>query len=97
MITKSQAASARKRSAAILRKAGVKVRQNEIDRMEVADFGLSELEQSGAQIVTLVDTDTIAVKLLVLLPLQTEPEHRHPPLGEYEGKEETIRCEWGHL
>lgn len=97
MITRSEQESARKRAVEILSKAGVVVRQGEIDQMEVADFGLSELEQSGVQIVTLVDTEKIAAKLLVLLPNQIEPEHRHPRLGDYEGKEETIRCEWGEL
>jgi len=97
MITRSEQESARKRAAEILSKAGVVVRQDEIDQMEVVDFGLSELEQSGVQIVTLVDTEKIAAKLLVLLPNQIEPEHRHPRLGDYEGKEETIRCEWGEL
>lgn len=65
--------------------------------MEVADFGLGELRRSGAQIVTLVDTELLAVKLLALLPGQTLPEHRHPPLGDYAGKEETVRCEWGEV
>jgi D-lyxose ketol-isomerase len=97
MITRSEVESARKRSAEILARAGVVVRQDEIDQMEVADFGLGELEQSGVQILTLVDTEKIAAKLLVLLPHQTEPEHKHPRLGDYEGKEETIRCEWGEL
>jgi D-lyxose ketol-isomerase len=97
MITRTELESARKRATEILLNAEIVVRQHEIDQMEVADFGLSELELSGAQIVTLVDTEQIAAKLLVLLPLQTEPEHRHPRLGAYEGKEETIRCEWGLL
>lgn len=97
MITRSEQELARKRAAEILAKAGLAVRQDEIDQMEVADFGLGELQQSGAQIVTLVDTEKIAAKLLVLLPNQTEPEHKHPPLGDYPGKEETIRCEWGEL
>lgn len=52
---------------------------------------------TGAQIVTLVNTDKIAAKLLVLFPHQTEPEHTHPRLGDYAGKEETVRCEWGEL
>jgi D-lyxose ketol-isomerase len=97
MITHLEVESTRKRAAEILAKAGVVVRQGEIEQMEVVDFGLSELEQSGVQIVTLVDTQKIATKLLVLLPNQTEPEHAHPPLGDYPGKEETLRCEWGEL
>jgi D-lyxose ketol-isomerase len=97
MITQAEFESARRHAADILSKAGLAIRQAELDRMEVADFGLSELAQSGAQIITLVDTARIAAKILVLLPHQTEPEHRHPPLGDYPGKEETIRCEWGEL
>jgi D-lyxose ketol-isomerase len=97
MLTIAEVKSARRRATGILLKAGVALRAEEIDQMEVADFGLSELELSGVQIVTLVDTEKTAAKLLVPLPLQTEPEHSHPSLGEYEGKEETVRCEWGLL
>lgn len=34
---------------------------------------------------------------MVLLPGQTCPEHRHPPIRElnYPGKEETFRCRYG--
>ena len=45
----------------------------------------------------MVNTDKIAAKLLAMLPGQTLPEHLHPPLGDYPGKEETIRCQWGVL
>ena len=65
--------------------------------MEIVDFGLSEIRKSGVQIITLVDTQQIAVKILVMLPYQTEPEHSHPKIDEYLGKDETIRCEWGEL
>lgn len=95
MITRQEYEAIRQRAATLLAKSGVHVADNEIEQMEVADFGLSEIEISGAQIVTLVDTDQIAAKLLIMLPEQTEPEHKHVPLGDYPGKEETIRCEWG--
>ena len=97
MITSGEQALARRRAADLLIQAGIVARQDEIAWIEVVDFGLGELEQSGVQILTLVDTARIAVKVLVLFPWQTEPEHTHPPLGEYAGKEETIRCEWGEL
>jgi D-lyxose ketol-isomerase len=97
MITKSEYESARQRAWDMLQQAGVPLSQAELDGMEVADFGLSELEVSGAQILTLADTDKIGIKLLVLFPGQTEPEHMHPRLGDYAGKEETIRCQWGEL
>ncbi len=97
MISRAEYESARTDAAALLGQTGLHIREEEVAAMEVADFGLSELVQSGAQIITLVDTAQIAAKLLILLPGQTLPEHRHPPLGDYPGKEETIRCEWGEL
>jgi D-lyxose ketol-isomerase len=97
MITRSEYMTAQRRAAEYMEKAGVSLRPEELQAIEVADFGLSELELSGVQIATLVDTERIAAKLLVMFPNQTEPEHTHPPLGEYSGKEETIRCEWGLL
>ena len=97
MITRQAWESARKRAAEFVRGAGMAVRPEELERIEVADFGLSELEQSGVQILTLVDTEAMAVKVLISFPWQAEPEHKHPRLGDYAGKEETIRCEWGKL
>ena len=97
MITRVEYNAARQRAAEILSGTGLALRPDEIDGMEVADFGLSELEISGAQILTLVDTGQIAAKLLVLFPGQTEPEHTHTRIGSYAGKEETIRCAWGEL
>lgn len=97
MITRAEQRRARERAEQILDKCGVVLTREEIEQMEAADFGLSDLDRIGAQILTLVDTQQIAVKLLVMLPNQTEPEHRHPAIGDYPGKSETIRCEWGEL
>jgi D-lyxose ketol-isomerase len=97
LITSTEQSLARRRAVELLDRAGIVARQDELEQIEVADFGLGELEQSGVQILTLVDTARIAAKVLVLFPWQTEPEHTHPPLGDYAGKEETIRCEWGEL
>lgn len=97
MITSTEQKLARQRAAELLRNTGIVARQDELSQIEVVDFGLGELEQSGVQILTLVDTAKIAAKVLLLFPWQTEPEHTHPPLGDYTGKEETIRCEWGEL
>ena len=38
-----------------------------------------------------MQTERISVKVLAMLPNQTEPEHWHPPVGDDPGKEETIR------
>jgi len=95
MITKQEQQTARTLAAGLIKKSGLEIRPDEIEAMETADFGLGELEQTGCQIITLVNTDRLVVKVLVLLPKQTLPEHYHPQVGAYEGKEETVRCEWG--
>jgi len=97
MITQKQHERTKARATELIRQSGLVLLAKEIDAMETADFGLGELEQTGCQIVTLVDTERIVVKVLVLLPGQTLPEHRHPPLGDYAGKEETVRCQWGEV
>lgn len=97
MITRQQHEQAKREAAALIVRSGLAVLPGEIEAMETADFGLGELEQTGCQIVTLVDSERLVVKVLVLLSGQTLPEHRHPPLGDYPGKEETVRCQWGEV
>jgi len=97
LITREQFDTACKSAVKIVEQSGIVVSPKELDRIEVADLCLGKLEQSGIQIVTLVDSNKIGVKLLVLFPNQVVPEHTHPSQGLYPGKEETIRCEWGEL
>ena len=97
MITRAQYESARRRAAELLAQAGIVARTDEIEGIEVADVGLGELEQTGLQILTMVSRGAIGVKVLVLFPHQIFPQHKHPPLGDYPGKEETFRCQWGEL
>ncbi len=97
MITKEQADKARAKAVEIMKKAGIVLRQDEIDSMELADFGLGELETTGLEIVVYVNTDRVCAKELVLFPYQTCPEHRHPPVEGEPGKEETFRCRWGEV
>ncbi|NCC64049.1 MAG: D-lyxose/D-mannose family sugar isomerase [Spirochaetia bacterium] len=65
--------------------------------IEVADFGLDDLEHTGLELVTYINTERVCAKELVLFPGQTCPEHRHPAFGSYIGKEETFRCRWGEV
>ncbi|MGC9349854.1 MAG: D-lyxose/D-mannose family sugar isomerase [Anaerolineae bacterium] len=97
MITRTEYEEAQRRAASLLRNSGVALRESELQDIAVADFGLGALDQSGAQILTLLDTPEIAVKLIALFASQTLPEHRHPALGDYPGKSETLRCEWGEV
>jgi D-lyxose ketol-isomerase len=86
---------ARARAAAMLAQAGIALAEQERANIEVADFGLADLERTGLEIVVYVNTDRYCAKELVLFPRQTCPQHRHPPVGGDPGKEETFRCRWG--
>ncbi len=91
MITKEQQRSAQKRAVEMIRKAGIQITDEEAKSIEVVDFGLNNVEKEGVQVFTLVQTERISIKILVLFPNQTEPEHWHPPVGNDPGKEETVR------
>ena len=86
---------ARDRAAACLERAGIVLTPAERAGIEVADFGLGRLDEIGLQIVAYVNTARVCAKELVLFPRQTCPEHRHPPIGDDPGKEETFRCRLG--
>jgi D-lyxose ketol-isomerase len=79
----------------LLNKVGIKLTPDEASRIEVADFGLNNFEESGLGLITYINTDRVCAKELVLFPSQTCPEHRHPPIGDVPGKEETFRCRYG--
>jgi D-lyxose ketol-isomerase len=91
MITRAEQKAAQERAAQMIAEAGIRITEEETKKIEVVDFGLSRLENEGVQVLTMVQTDRISVKVLAMLPNQTEPEHWHPPVGKDPGKEETIR------
>ena len=81
----------------LFRQAGIFITPAEHDRIEIADFGLNEFEQTGLGVLVYVNTDRVCAKELAMLPRQTCPEHRHPTVGGRPGKEETFRCRWGEV
>ena len=95
MLTQVEVDAARRRAAGILEGAGVVLTPAERDEIEIADFGLSRLDDLGLEVVVYVNTDRYCAKELVLFPRQTCPEHRHPPFDGTPGKEETFRCRTG--
>lgn len=95
MITRSEVREAQARAAAMLAEAGIALTAEERDQIEIAEFGLGELERTGLELVVYVNTDRYCAKELVLFPRQTCPEHRHPPVGSEPGKQETFRCRRG--
>jgi len=97
MLTMKQVQNARAKANEYLKKAGIVLRPDEVENIEVADLGLGELERTGLEIVVYVNTSRVCAKELVLFPYQTCPEHRHPPVAGEPGKEETFRCRWGRV
>jgi D-lyxose ketol-isomerase len=95
VISKQEERDARAYAAAQLEAAGVVLTDAERASIEVADFGLSRLRETGLQLLVYVNTDRYCAKELVLYPRQTCPEHRHPPSEGLPGKEETFRCRRG--
>ena len=95
MIRRTEIERARRHAVEMLQRAGVAITPAERTRIEVADFGLGDLEHSGLQLLTYVNTDRYCAKELVLFAHQICPEHRHPPVGDEPGKMETFRCRWG--
>jgi D-lyxose ketol-isomerase len=90
-------AEARERAAAMLAEAGIVLTPAEREAIEVADFGLGDLERYGLQIVVYVNTNRVCAKELVMFPSQACPEHRHPPIDDEPGKEETFRVRRGSV
>jgi D-lyxose ketol-isomerase len=95
VLTQAEVEAARSRAGAMLATAGIVLTPAEQQAIEVADFGLSRLEEIGLQVVVYVNTERVCAKELVMFPRQTCPEHRHPPVEGEPGKEETFRCRAG--
>src|SRR5690606_38749654 len=95
MLSKIEVKAAQERALEYLQRAGIVLSPQEEKRIEVADFGLGKLQESGLQLLTYVNTERVCAKELVLFPGQTCPEHHHPPRNGEPGKEETFRCRWG--
>lgn len=97
MIKRSEVKRAQQRAAEMLDRVGIVLTPAERENIEVAELGLGELDRTGLEIVTYVNTGRYCAKELILFPRQTCPEHRHPPVEGEEGKMETFRCRWGKV
>jgi D-lyxose ketol-isomerase len=52
----------------LLEKAGIVITPEEKGRIEVADFGLNELEKTGLEIITYVNTERVCAKEIMIRP-----------------------------
>jgi D-lyxose ketol-isomerase len=87
----------RTRAADMLAATGIVLTAAERRDLEVTDLGLGEFETTGLALVVYVNTERVCAKELVMLPWQTCPQHRHPPVNGQPGKEETFRCRSGEV
>jgi len=98
MITGEKLLEIKHKTIEILEKAGIVIRKDEIDSLEITDLGLGKPEIIGIQIIVYVNNSRYCAKEIILLPGQTCPEHKHGPLSnENPGKMETFRCRWGKV
>jgi D-lyxose ketol-isomerase len=97
MITKKKRDKLIAKSLKLLKKAHIVITDKEAESIETADFGLGDVENTGLQLLVYLNTDRCCAKELILLPNQTCPQHRHPPVEGRPGKEETFRCRWGKV
>ena len=97
MISQDKKREVIEKSLEYFKKANIVITDEEKNNIEIADFGLNEIETTGLEILVYVNTDRVCAKELVMLPNQTCPEHRHPSVGGEPGKEETFRCRYGKV
>lgn len=81
----------------LYRKAGIVLNAEEQNRLEFCDYGLNDFDTIGTEILIYVNTKRVCAKEMALTPWQICPEHIHPRLGDYPGKEETFRCRFGEV
>lgn len=79
-MTKEEVCAAQVRARALYEKAGIALTPEESDGIAVADFGLRDLENTGLEIVTYINTECYCAKEMALFPRQTCPEHAHVPV-----------------
>ncbi len=71
--------------------------EDDLSKLEFVDFGLKNIRVEGLQLITLQEAQQFCVRVLIMLPNQTEPEHWHPPFDDTIGKEELLRVVAGQL
>lgn len=97
MITQQAYEEQRRKVLEVFENAKIMLTEEEKANIEVADFGLEDLDQTALQLVVYINTERVCSKEMVLFAGQTCPEHRHPPVNGTAGKEETFRCRAGEV
>jgi len=97
MISKEEIIKARRKTLEYFSKANIVITEEELENIEVTDFGLGNLKKIGLQLVIYINTPRVCAKEMVLFPYQICPQHKHPDVNNLLGKEETFRCRMGEV
>ncbi len=97
MITRKEYLEYKELGLKYLEKTNVIIREEEKEKIEVADFGLSDLNNFAIITLTFFNTERISAKVIIVPPRRICPEHWHPPIAHDPGKEEIMRLRWGTL
>ena len=97
MVTEKLISEATSKYLKLMDKAGIALSDEERNNVEICDYNLSRFDEIGTGIIIHVNTKRCCAKEIILYPWQICPEHIHPQLGDYPGKEETFRCRWGEV
>ncbi|MBQ7525723.1 MAG: D-lyxose/D-mannose family sugar isomerase [Abditibacteriota bacterium] len=97
MIKRSQVKQIQAKVAEKFAAAGIAITPEEAANIEVAEFGLGQVETIGLQLLVYVNNDRYCAKEMVLFPGQSCPEHIHPSVNGKPGKRETFRCRQGEV
>ena len=94
MITKQEYERAAAYTRRALKNAGIAITDEEARRIEIADFGLGDLDNLGLQLLVYVNTERCCAKEMVLRPFQTFRVRRGTCYlyVSGEGQKETIRA-----
>jgi D-lyxose ketol-isomerase len=97
MLTEKMEKEYKKKYLEMYEKAGIYLSEKEKGGVEPFDFWMGVPDRIGSAGVTYFNSERCCARELCMLPWQTIPEHRHPPVENCPGKEETFRCRWGRV
>lgn len=81
----------------LVENSGFEISEEEWKGMILNDFGMGDFRIEGAAIIDILRSNFVRTTILVLLPGQTLPEHKHPITADSPGKEETLRVLFGSV
>jgi D-lyxose ketol-isomerase len=93
---KNQIKTITEKAKALIKRSGLVLSKQEWQQFAINDFGLGDIFKEGFQFIDILRSDRLRITIIVFLPHQSIPQHRHPSYGNESGKEETLRVLYGN-